>query len=172
MTRTTATDHSPDHVADPEHDELTELVTLLGETLAALKHSGPPPPEMVDAFERAALGPRHAPALTAVSLAGPLSVSDLARRLGHTLPTTSTIVGQLSRAGLLERTEDPDDRRRTIVRVHDDYAEQIAAWAEQVFAPFRATLDRLSPPAREHFMAGWRILHEESARAAGCGHAG
>src|SRR5271167_1446459 len=116
---------------------------------------------MVDAFERAALGPRHAPALTAVSLAGPLSVSDLARRLGHTLPTTSTIVGQLSRAGLLERTEDPDDRRRTIVRVHDDYAEQIAAWVEQTFEPLRATLDRLSVPAREHFMAGWRILHEE-----------
>jgi DNA-binding MarR family transcriptional regulator len=135
-----------------------------------LKASGKPPAELIDAFESADLGPRHMPPLMAISVAGPLSVSDLARRLGHTLPTTSTLVGQLSRAGLVERAEDEQDRRRTIVRVHDDYAEQVAAWGAVTFAPIQATLARLSPQAREHFMQGWRILHEETAaRAAGLG---
>ena len=145
--------------------DLAELAVLLGETLACLKRSGPPPTDIRGAFERYSLGPRHFPALIAVMLSGPLSVSELARRLGHTLPTTSTIVGQLSRAGLLDRAEDENDRRRTIVRVHDEHAEQITAWAQQTLAPLRITLARLAPQAREHFMAGWRILHEEATRA-------
>lgn len=156
-----------------EPEQFVELASLIGETFAGLKRSGPPPPEVRAAAERFSLGPRHFPALIALTLSGPLSVSDLARHLGHTLPTTSTIVGQLSRAGLVDRHEDEHDRRRTIVRVHPDHAERVADWAHQALAPVRATLERLAPGARAHFMAGWRILHEEvtrSAPAAGNGH--
>jgi len=166
VARTTAATTPTSAAAETERDDFTELLTLFGETFASLKRSGPPT-ELIGAFEQAELGPRHMPPLLTISVAGPLSVSDLARRLGHTLPTTSTLVGQLSRAGLVARAEDEHDRRRTIVRVHEDYAEQIAAWGERAFAPLRATLDRLSPQARAHFMAGWRILHEEAARQAG-----
>jgi DNA-binding MarR family transcriptional regulator len=148
-------------------DQFVDLARLIGETLAGLKHSGPPPPELQGTFERFALGPRHVPALMAVTLSGPLSVSDLARQLGHTLPTTSTIVGELSRAGLLDRAEDDHDRRRTIVRVHADHARSITDWAHRTLAPLRATLQRLSPHAREHFIAGWHILHEETVRGPG-----
>ncbi len=145
-------------------DQFADLARLIGETLAGLKHSGPPPPELQGTFEQFALGPRHVPALMAVTLSGPLSVSDLARQLGHTLPTTSTIVGELSRAGLLDRHEDDHDRRRTIVRVHADHARPISEWAHRTLAPLHATLARLSPHAREHFIAGWQILHEETVR--------
>jgi len=163
---TTASHPSARKPADSELD-VTELVTLFGETVAALKRSAPPPPKLLGALEHSTIGARHLPALEAVTLAGPLSVSDLARRLGHTLPTTSTIVGQLSRAGLVERAEDEQDRRRTIVRVNDDYAEEIGAWAEMAFSPLRVTLERLAPEARASFMAGWRILHEETLLRAG-----
>lgn len=115
--------------------------------------------------ERAGLGKRHMPALASVALAGPLSVSELAERLGL-LSSTSTIVGQLSRAGLLERSEDPDDRRRTIVELHQDYREVVDAWLERVLAPVEEALRRLTPEARGHFMQGWRIIHEEAARVA------
>jgi DNA-binding MarR family transcriptional regulator len=153
--------------AVPEHDDFTELLTLFGETIAGLKRSVPPPPEILARLESSELTARHVPPLMTIAQVGPLSVSDLARRLGHTLPTTSTLVGQLSRAGLVQRAEDDHDRRRTIVRVHDDYAEQISAWSELAFAPLRATLARLSPRAREHFMEGWRILHEEAVAGDG-----
>jgi DNA-binding MarR family transcriptional regulator len=93
-------------------------------------------------------------------------VSELARRLGLGLSTTSAIVGQLSRAGLLERAEDEADRRRTIVRLNDKDREVIGAWAERAIAPLRGTLERLSPAARAQFMDGWRILHEEATRTA------
>lgn len=145
--------------------DLEELTALLGETLRGLKQSSPAPTQLRDAAASGALGPRHMPALLAVAAAEPLSVSELARRLGLELSTTSAIVGQLSRAGLIERAEDESDRRRTIVRLQERHREVIGPWAAQALAPLRSTLTRLSPRAREHFMQGWRILHEEATRA-------
>lgn len=150
-------------------ENLDELSSLLWETFRGLKHSSPPPQELRDAATRGSLGPRHMPALLAVAAAGPLSVSELAQRLGLGLSTTSAIVGQLSRTGLLERAEDEADRRRTIVRLHDDYRDVIGRWAEQALAPLRGTLERLPPRARAQFMEGWRILHEEATRTAPVG---
>lgn len=147
-------------------EDLDELSSLLWETLRGLKHASPPPQELRDAAARGSLGPRHMPALLAVAAAGPLSVSELARRLGLGLSTTSGIVGQLNRTGLLERAEDDADRRRTIVRLHEDYRDVIGRWAEQALAPLRGTLERLPARARAQFMEGWRILHEEAISTA------
>jgi DNA-binding MarR family transcriptional regulator len=144
-------------------EDLTEFTYLMTTTLRDLKSAGPPPIEIRDALDRAPLGKRHMPALLAVAAAGPISVSDLAKRLGLLLSTTSTLVGELSRAGLLERAEDDEDRRRTIVRLHEDHREAMEAWLEVAVAPIRNALERLSPQARAHFMEGWRILQEEAA---------
>jgi DNA-binding MarR family transcriptional regulator len=76
------------------------------------------------------------------------------------------MVGELSRAGLLERAEDETDRRRTIVRLNEDYREGFDAWLQERLDPFRRTLERLSPRARACFIDGWRILGEETARTA------
>jgi DNA-binding MarR family transcriptional regulator len=145
-------------------EDLAELTSLFPVTLHDLKSAVPAPMPMRDAMERASLGKRHASALLAVAAVEPISVSELAKRLGLLLSSTSTIVGDLSRAGLLERAEDDRDRRRTIVRVHEDYREAMEGWLEIAIAPIRHTLERLSPQARAHFMDGWRILGQEAAR--------
>jgi DNA-binding MarR family transcriptional regulator len=144
-------------------DDLAVLTALVPVTLHDLKSSVPAPMPMRDAMERTSLGKRHASALLAVAATEPIGVSELAKRLGLLLSSTSTIVGELSRAGLLERAEDDEDRRRTIVRVHEDYRDAMEGWLEVAIAPFRHTLERLSPQARAHFMEGWRILHEEAS---------
>jgi DNA-binding MarR family transcriptional regulator len=155
---------------DELEKDIIEFSSLLAATLKALKSAGPPPDDLHDAIANAELGDRHRPALLAVALGGPLSVSDLAKRLGLGLSTTSTIVGQLDRAGLVHRSEDDADRRRTIVRVHDDHREAMEAWLEQALAPIRATLAQLTPAGRRHFMEGWRILHAQATlRATGTG---
>src|SRR5271167_4581001 len=102
-------------------DDFAELTSLLPITLHDLKSSVPAPMPMRDAMERASLGKRHGSALLAVAAVEPIGVSELAKRLGLLLSSTSTLVGELSRAGLIERREDERDRRRTIVRVHEDY---------------------------------------------------
>src|ERR1700733_3136646 len=144
-------------------DDMAELTSLIPVTLHELKNSVPAPMPMRDAMEHASLGKRHATVLLAVAAAEPIGVSELAKRLGLLLSSTSTMVGELSRAGMLERAEDDEDRRRTIVRVHEDYRAAMEGWLEVALAPFRTALERLSPQARAHFMEGWRVLAEEAA---------
>lgn len=147
-------------------DDLIELTSLVPVTLHDLKTAVPAPMPMRDAMERSSLGKRHATALLAVAAAEPISVSELAKRLGLLLSSTSTIVGELSRAGMVERAEDEEDRRRTIVRVHEDYRAAMDGWLAMALAPIRETLKRLPPRARANFMEGWRILQEEAQQRA------
>jgi DNA-binding MarR family transcriptional regulator len=149
-----------------------DLHTLAGHmrpVFAGLKRGGPMPEVFEEAFERASLGMRHVPVLMTVMLEGELSVSDLAHKLELSLSATSLMVGELSRAGLLERAEDEQDRRRTIVRVAEQYREGVDAWLQERLEPLRRTLERLSPRARAQFLVGWRILHEEVSLTAGDG---
>src|SRR5262249_34832314 len=115
---------------DVQHD-LHELLALLGRVLPALKRGGGPPPNVLAAAaERAWAGPRHAPVLIMVALQRVLSVSELAERIGLSVSTTSLMVGELSRAGIVERVEDERDRRRTLVRLHPDHADEVTAWMQ------------------------------------------
>jgi DNA-binding MarR family transcriptional regulator len=151
-------------VKDSIDEDLRTLVGHLRPTFSALKRGGPMPPPFRAAFENGSLGLRHVQVLMTVALEGELSVSDLADLLKLSLSATSLMVGELSRAGLLERAEDERDRRRTIVRVADEYREGTEAWLEQRMEPLRRTLERLSPRARANFLEGWRILDEEASR--------
>jgi DNA-binding MarR family transcriptional regulator len=159
-------------VKDAVEDDLRTLAGHMRPVFAALKRGGPTPAVFEEAFERASLGMRHIPVLMTVALEGELSdgelsVSDLAHKLELSLSATSLMVGELSRAGLLERAEDEHDRRRTIVRVAEPYSEGVESWLQERLEPMRRTLERLSPRARAHFLEGWRILHEEAARIPG-----
>jgi DNA-binding MarR family transcriptional regulator len=161
---TMAVKSDPEKISAPSVEEdVAELVSLVPVTLHDLKTAVPAPMPMRDAMEACSLGKRHATALLAVAAAEPIGVSELAKRLGLLLSSTSTIVGELSRAGMLERAEDDEDRRRTIVRVHEDFRDAMGGWLEVAIAPFQTALERLSPEARAHFMEGWRILAEEAA---------
>jgi DNA-binding MarR family transcriptional regulator len=159
--------------ADSDRDEETldegavELATLLAEIVhAGKRRGGAPPRELEEAAEREGLGPRHAPVLFAVALHSGLSVSELAARVGLSLATTSLLVGELSRAGILTRTEDERDRRRTIVTISEGREESVGGWVRQVVEPMSRALDRMSPRARADFMRGLRILAEETTRYA------
>jgi DNA-binding MarR family transcriptional regulator len=147
---------------DEQFEALASLLTL---TLRSLAAASPPPVVLRDAKERGSLGKRHLPVLLTVTFSGSMSVSELAARLGLGLSTTSTLVGELSRGGLLERSEDETDHRRTIVRLDERHRDAITEWARDALAPLRRTLERLAPAERELFLDGWRILHEEAVLA-------
>ena len=103
------------------------------------------------------------PVVIAVALEGSMNVSGVAERIGLSVATTSLLVGELSRAGLVDRTEDERDRRRTIVTLGDEHREALTAWTQDVVAgPIRRALERLSPRARANFLEALRILAKES----------
>jgi DNA-binding MarR family transcriptional regulator len=89
--------------------------------------------------------PRHLAMLMSLTAIGPGSVSDLAARLNLTLTHTSQIVGELAESGLVERSEDPNDRRRTIVSVdpgRSDVVDTVVTSASGPLMPFFLSLPK------------------------------
>ena len=108
----------------------------------------------------APLSPRHVAALEQL-LDGPFSVTELASRLGLTLPTVSGVLADLDRAGFIERHADPADRRRTIVQVIPTRATLIGEWLDGAARPLARVLDKLSPGEQEAFLKAMDLLETE-----------
>jgi DNA-binding MarR family transcriptional regulator len=144
--------------------QVRELLGLFVGILRGLKHDREEekPAELQQAFDEGSLGERHFPPLIILSLEGPLSVSELADRVGLTVATTSLLVGELSKAGLVDRREDERDRRRTIVSLNEEIRKIAEPRIQEHLQPFRRALERLSPAARKHFMEGMRVLNDEA----------
>jgi DNA-binding MarR family transcriptional regulator len=153
--------------------DATDLLTLLSGVLVGLKKSPPKSSakhdELRDAFEKSELGERHVAPLIALVIGGPASVSELAERIGLTPATTSLLVGELSRAGFVQRREDDADRRRTIVSIEESIEEVVRPSLGQTLAPLDRALARMSAAQRRHFMDGLRILNEEIGSSGGNG---
>ena len=148
----------------PVEDDLQELVQLFTHVVQAQKResaSGHPPQAFVDAFEQNKLGPRHIRVLLTLAFEDGQSVSQVAERIGLSLGTTSLMVGELSRAGLVERAEDEHDRRRTIVTLHPDHRKTMRMLFRERTEPMRRALERMDPADRATFMACWRVLADE-----------
>src|SRR5260370_39648649 len=73
---------------------------------------------------------------------GPLVIGQIAQRMGIGLPTGGHLVDRLVQAGLAERAEDPEDRRRTLAQLtpkgEDLYArllnhtQQMQTWIQKM----------------------------------------
>jgi DNA-binding MarR family transcriptional regulator len=158
---------------DSSTEEATELLSLLSGVLIGLKRkppgSGAEHNELRESFEKSELGERHVGPLVALVLSGPVSVSELADRIGLTPATTSLLVGELSRAGFVQRREDEADRRRTIVSVDESIEDVVRPYLKKTLTPLAAGLDRMSKAQRAQFMGGMRILNEEMGGSKGDG---
>lgn len=63
--------------------------------------------------------------LYVAAAAGPIRMSELAVRLGTAASTTSEVVERLVQLELLERTDDPSDRRQVLVRATPGARERL-----------------------------------------------
>jgi DNA-binding MarR family transcriptional regulator len=123
------------------------------------------PPELAEPLAAAGLGLRHLHAMIPLAVDGPMIVGRLADRLALAAATTSQLVNELRRAGLVLRSQDETDRRRAVISIRDDLRPAVARLAESRLRPFRETLARLPEPARTHFLHGWRLLVEAHENA-------
>ena len=65
--------------------------------------------------------------LGAIAAGEPATLNDVARGLGRGAPAVSRSVDALVRTGLVERTQDPDNRRRLALRLTQRGREQLGA---------------------------------------------
>lgn len=112
------------------------------------------PEPLRDAMEGHNLTPRHGAVLPQLLAAQPLTVSEIAQRLHVSLPTASELVGGLSRAGIVERAEDPANRRRILVTLAERYRGPLETFVARRGEPLLRALDGLSPEQRAGFLAG------------------
>jgi DNA-binding MarR family transcriptional regulator len=142
-------------------DQAVALLLALGRLLRGHRHGEGLPRRLRARFANGALAPRHVGALAVVALYGPLTVSELASREGLALSTASLLVTQLSEAGLVERSEDPDDRRRTVVSVAPAFRRESLAALESKLAPIRRALVRMGTRRATAMLEGLAVLVEE-----------
>jgi DNA-binding MarR family transcriptional regulator len=139
---------------------MKELVGLLPRVIRGLKRHKDP--AAVELWRSAQLGQRHASALYLLT-DQPKTVGELAADLELGLATVSGVVAELDRAGLVERQQDPADRRRTIVTIRDEHRPAIQAWLNGAAAPIVRVLERLSPEERAVFVRAMDLLDQELA---------
>jgi DNA-binding MarR family transcriptional regulator len=116
--------------------------------------------QVVDVFERLMhrLMATHAPELQAIELtmsqtkamyllvaSGRMRMSELAARLGITSSTATGAVDRLVELGLIERHEDPADRRQVVVSATPTAAATLEHFRELNSRRMREILGRLDP---------------------------
>ena len=139
--------------------EVAELLPLLPSLSKALARRGHEVPAAIKStWHQYGLAPRHMNLLITLALVGPLSVSDLSARLGIGLATTSLLVGELGRVGLVARTEDESDRRRTIVDLAPGQRQAIGAFVAKRAGVLQTALETLEPGERAALIKGLRAI--------------
>lgn len=102
------------------------------------------------------LKPKWFPVFFSLSHGEAKSVTEIAREIGHTHPSVSYIVGEMSARGLLCERRDPTDARRNVVRLTPEGCAMVAALAEQC-ADVDEAVGRISRETRNDL---WRALGE------------
>ncbi|MGW4722965.1 MarR family winged helix-turn-helix transcriptional regulator [Streptomyces sp. NPDC004291] len=138
----------------PEQLEVAGLVPLLEPFFRGSVVRDLMPDPLRDAMETHGLTPRHGAVLPQLLAGRPLVVSEIARRLQVSLPTASELVGALNRAGIVERTEDPTNRRRVLVTLSEKYRPPLETFIVRRVAPLLRALEGLTPEERAGFLAG------------------
>ncbi len=153
----------------PGSDDLSELRRLLRRVIRGSWTRRRPSPELLELVSGdPPLGRRHVGVLAHVAAEGERTVSEIAEDLGLSLPAASKLVGELEDHTLVSRREDPDDRRRTVVRLDPETSRRVLGWLGRRNEPLEAALATLTEEERQGFLKGMRALAdalmEESPR--------
>ena len=95
-----------------------------------------------------ALSPSQVSALASVDEVGPLRISALAALESVGAPVATRIVASLEELDLLKRTDDPEDKRASLVELSVHGRDVLAAlWSERTIG-LSSRLERLTPAER------------------------
>jgi DNA-binding MarR family transcriptional regulator len=138
------------------HEGMRKLIQLLPRVMRGMRRRPEDPVNLAGVT----LGPRHGSLLALVE-ERPATVGTLAADLDLNLATVSGLVAELERVGFVERSADPADRRRTMVRIAPGSEDVVEAWMEGASAPIVRALQHLSPEERGTFIKAMKYLEAE-----------
>lgn len=114
---------------------------------------------LADAERSGLTGPQMT-AMTCLVMRGPMTLTELSRMMGTSHSTASGIVDRLQARGLVRRTQDAVDRRRTRIAVTDDVTRYVRELEEGPVGRLAAALRSASPDQRRAIWEGLRLLRE------------
>ena len=140
-----------------------DLLSALRTVVRRLERTQIAPPDIAKeaAWRDAPPAPRHVAALMLVVGNEGLSVTALAGQLGISLATASQVVTDLDGAGLIERYEDPTDRRRTLIKITESHRALATAILDTRLRPVQRALDRMRPAEQRTVIRGLQLIAEE-----------
>ena len=148
-------DGAPTTPRMPKPQEVTEVIGFVPLVEAYFRRApSEMPATLADVFREYRLTARHGAVLPHLVVETELSVTELAGRMGLSLSTVSELTGDLNRAGLVERREDPANRRRTLVSLAGPHRPAVEEFVALRAAPLLRVLDSLSPRDQAGFVAG------------------
>jgi DNA-binding MarR family transcriptional regulator len=97
-------------------------------------------------------GERHIGMLISLAIEGPGTVSELGQRMDITTAHASLVVGELARAGLVERDHDERDRRLLVVSLSDAARSAVGEMRRRHAAPLVRFLVELDEDEADRFI--------------------
>ncbi|MBB5908088.1 MarR family winged helix-turn-helix transcriptional regulator [Actinoalloteichus hymeniacidonis] len=150
------TDEGPDSPPRAPRAELVEKALRVVPLLEAyFRHAHVEmPAELRLVFAKNHLSARHAAVLSQLTVAHTLGVGELAHRMRVSIATVSELVSDLGQAGLLQRREDPGDRRKVLVSLAETARPSVEEFVAVRSAPLLRVLQSMGRPDRQVFADG------------------
>jgi DNA-binding MarR family transcriptional regulator len=130
-------------------DTAARLRLVLLRLARALRHQG-----------STVLSPSQVSALSSVDEFGPLRISALATLESVGAPVATRVVASLEELDLLTRTEDPDDKRASLVELSEHGRTVLNTLVSERTIGMRARLERLTPAERARVEAALPALEK------------
>jgi DNA-binding MarR family transcriptional regulator len=130
--------------------QIARLAPLMPQLAFAWRRRSGDIPEGVKAAGRH--GERHIGLLISLAIEGPGTVSELAERMDMTPAHASLVVGELARAGLVDREHDERDRRLIVVSLSPDARTAVAEMRKRHAAPLLKFLGELDEAEADRFI--------------------
>ena len=93
-----------------------------------------------------------------------LTMTDIARKMGHSTAAATGLVDRLEKLGYMERTHAVDDRRKVLVRITSRGIELVSRLRDELQNQIADAMSETASEDAASFMTSYRTLGTEMAR--------
>lgn len=102
--------------------------------------------------------------LSYLSTSPELTMTDIARKMGHSTAAATGLVDRLEKLGYMERTHAIDDRRKVLVRITSQGLQLVSRLREELQNQVAAAMSETAAPDAASFITSYRTLDALAAR--------
>lgn len=93
-----------------------------------------------------------------------LTMTDIARKMGHSTAAATGLVDRLEKLGYMERTHAVDDRRKVLVRITSRGIELVSRLRDELQNQIADAMSETASEDAASFMSSYRTMATEMAR--------